>query len=278
MRALKGIIALDIDGTITVELDRIEKKVEDFLNFLIDDGWRLIFLTGRTYSFAFPILSGLKGNYHFAVQNGAALYEMPDVRLVKKHYMPTKLLAQLPETVVVESGKQHEDICYYCPGAFSSAELEYIRFRIGISPEKWVPINSFDELEMVEFAVGKYFADREKAYALAAQMSRLAELNVIVIRDPFNPGDYLAFLNEAGASKGRILQEFRQLQQPELPVIAAGDDLNDVEMLEKSSFKIVMQNAPEEMHGLADLVAPPAQENGIIDGLKEAVLFYGRND
>ncbi|MCC5833022.1 MAG: HAD family phosphatase [Chlamydiales bacterium] len=278
MRRFKGIIALDIDGTITVEKDRIEKKVEDFLNFLIADGWRLIFLTGRTFSFAYPILSGLKGEYHFAVQNGAALYEMPLARLVKKDYLPVSLLAQMPDNILIESGKENEDICYYRPAAFKHNDLEYIRLRISFSPEKWVSVDTFADLDITEFAAAKYFAQREKSYAFAERMRRLGRLNVTVIRDPFNPGNYLAFLNDAGASKGEILEEFRRLHPPGLPAIAAGDDLNDVEMLEKSTFKIVMRNAPEEMHRLADLVAPSAQEHGIIHGLKEATQFYGRND
>jgi len=103
-------------------------------------------------------------------------------------------------------------------------------------------------------------------------------LNVIVIRDPFNPGNYLAFVNDGQASKGHILEEFRRMHPPELPAIAAGDDFNDVEMLEKSTYKIVMQNAPEKMHALADLIAQPAHNHGIIDALKEAICYYGRND
>ena len=278
MNACKGIIALDIDGTITIDKHRLEKEVENFLNSLIEEGWSLIFLTGRTFSFAYPVLSGLKGLYHFAVQNGAALYEMPSVKLIKKNFLPIELLKQMPENILIESGKPHDDICYYRPGAFTPEELAYIRFRINISPETWVSLDSFDDLEITEFAVGKYFADREKADALAESMRRLASLNVVVIRDPFNPGNFLTFLNEEGASKGRALEKFRGMHPPELPAIAAGDDFNDIEMLEKSTFKIVMQNAPESMHGLADLVAPPAQELGIIDALKEVIGFYGRND
>lgn len=278
MRKFKGIIALDIDGTITVEMHRLEEKVKNFLNFLIQEGWRLIFMTGRTFSFAYPILSGLKGEFFFAPQNGAALYEMPSVRLVKKHYLSTTLLPKLPENVVVESGKEHEDICYYRPDAFTPEELEYIQFRIQISPEKWEAVSSFESLNISEFAIAKYFAEEKKVSAFEQKVRTLDALNVIVIRDPFKSGGYVAFLNDARATKGRILEEFRQMYPPELPAIAAGDDFNDVEMLEKSTFKIVMQNAPEKMHVMADLLAPPAQDHGIIDALKEAIRHYGRDN
>ncbi len=268
MRRFKGIIALDIDGTITIEKHRIEKKVEDFLNFLIEDGWQLIFLTGRTFSFAFPILSGLKGEFYFAPQNGAALYKMPEQRQLTTHYLSTCVLPKLPPKMLVESGKDHDDICYYCPEAFTQKELEYIHFRIEMTPEKWVALGSFNELKISEFAVGKCFGE----------VPQLELVNVTVIRDPFNPGNHLAFVNAADASKGEMLEEFRRMHPPELPAIAAGDDFNDVGMLEKSTFKIVMQNAPEKMHALADLLAKSAHDHGIIDALKEATSYYGRND
>lgn len=276
----KGIIALDIDGTITIEKNRLEKIVNDYLNQLIDEKWRLIFITGRTFSFARPILSGLKGNYFFAVQNGAALFEMPSERLVKKHYLSTSLLPQLSAIypLLVESGKEQKDICYYRRASFTSEELEYIDFRIQISPEKWISVDSFGTLKISEFAVGKYFATEEKAHQIAKKMRTIAPLNIIVIRDPFRPGYHLALVNNPNASKGHILEEFRQMHPSGLPAIAAGDDFNDLEMLEKSTFKIVMQNAPQKMHGLADLIAPPASEHGIIKALSEAIRYYARNN
>ena len=55
-------------------------------------------------------------------------------------------------------------------------------------------------------------------------------------------------------------------------VIAAGDDLNDLSMLAAADCKIVMENAPLQMHSIAHILAPSAQKQGIIAALKEAVL------
>lgn len=278
MKRFKGIIALDIDGTITIEKDRLDPAVNTYLNFLIKEGWRLIFITGRTFSFAYPVLRELKGSYFFAVQNGAALYEMPQQQLIKKHSLPLSLIPKLEKIfkeeetgLLIESGKEREDVCYYKPCDFNLENLDYVKFRISISPEKWIALDSFTNLPIPEFSVGKYFATKERAEVLSKKIKRLSPLNVIVIRDPFREGYYLALINHRRASKGRILDEFRQMHGSSLPAIAAGDDLNDVEMLEKSTFKIVMRNAPKEMHALADLIAPPACEQGIIVALKEAV-------
>ena len=54
-------------------------------------------------------------------------------------------------------------------------------------------------------------------------------------------------------------------------VIAAGDDYNDITMLKSADITVVMSTAPTEILALADIVAPPAVEMGIIEGLGKAV-------
>jgi len=274
----KGIIALDIDGTITVSKHFLETPVKNYLNQLIALGWQLVFVTGRTFSFAHPILSHIQGSYFLAVQNGAALYEMPHMRCIKKHYLPIELLGKLGHFfkscgcgLLVESGKENDDICYYKPEDFSETEMEYIHFRINISPESWMGIHSFEELTIREFAVGKFFASERLALEIAEKIPTSFPIRVTVIRDPFRPGFYLAHLNGWQASKGEALETLMTMHPAGLPVIAAGDDYNDVEMLEKSRVKIVMKNGPAPLRQIADIVAPPVEEQGIIQGLEEAI-------
>ncbi len=97
MNTFKGIIALDIDGTITVQKHQLEESVNTFLNHLIANGWLIAFVTGRTFSFAWPILSKLQGEFFFGVQNGAALYEMPSGKLAVKHSIERKYLRPLDD-------------------------------------------------------------------------------------------------------------------------------------------------------------------------------------
>lgn len=278
MGKFKGIIALDIDGTITVSKHALEPEVSRYLNQLISEGWRIIFITGRTYSFAKPILVDIEGDFFVAVQNGAALYEMPQERCVKKNEISTELLGRLEPLfqsegrgLLVESGKENGDVCYYKWSDFSSEELKYINFRIEISPEEWVAVDSFEALPIQTFAVGKFFAPEALALSLAEKILKMFPLSVIVIRDPFRPGFHLAHVSGAHTSKGTILQDFISMHAEGLPIIAAGDDYNDVEMLEKGTVKIVMANGPAKLQLLADIVAPPVQNQGIIQGLKEAI-------
>ena len=281
MGRFKGIVALDIDGTITVDKHHMDKRVSDYLSGLIEQKWLLIFITGRSFLFGRSMFDDLRGDYFFAVQNGSALFSMPSAHMIRKYFMSTDNLPAIASIfskekcgLVVESGKINEDVCYYCPNDFTVKGLEYIGFRKSISPEKWVEVKSFNDLPVREFSLSKYFADAEKTYYLANKVKESHEVNVIVMRDPFCPGNYLAHINSIQASKGNILMEFRKMYGEELPAVVAGDDFNDVGMLESGTFRIVMQNAPEEMYSMADLIAKPAKDLGIIDALDKVLRSF----
>jgi HAD superfamily hydrolase (TIGR01484 family) len=277
---VKGIIGLDIDGTITTHKHFIEKEVVAFLEGLCEKGWSLVFLTGRTLSFSKPLFLKFKIPFLLSVQNGAALYAMPSETLQKKLYISKELLPPLVRILnrqgigaLLESGRENQDICYYQLDSFSQSEKEYIDFRMTISPERWENVSSLENVQLEDFPVIKFFADERTARILAAEIQQQLPLVVTVIRDPFRPGYHLAHVNHNRASKGKTLEEIRTTKSP---LIVAGDDYNDIEMLQKGDVKIVMKTAPSEMHDLSDILAPPASERGIVDALTEAIRKYER--
>jgi len=48
-QSAKGIIALDIDGTVTDKASELDSKVIDALERFYHQGWLYIFITGRPY-------------------------------------------------------------------------------------------------------------------------------------------------------------------------------------------------------------------------------------
>jgi hydroxymethylpyrimidine pyrophosphatase-like HAD family hydrolase len=55
------------------------------------------------------------------------------------------------------------------------------------------------------------------------------------------------------------------------PTIAAGDDLNDISMLEVADVKIAIAGAPPELLSIATIVAQHGAQHGIIEALTKAV-------
>lgn len=55
------------------------------------------------------------------------------------------------------------------------------------------------------------------------------------------------------------------------PLITGGNDNNDIPLLQYGDQRIVIEGAPEALSKLATVIAPPSEECGIIEGLKNAM-------
>lgn len=278
-QSYKGIIALDIDGTITAESHSIDLQVVEYLYSLYQEKWMLVFITGRPFSWGWSVLRHLPFSYFYAVQNGATLLSMPSGTVLKQKLLDKDILPKMDlicedehTDFIIYSGYEHGDICYYRPERFSDELNQYLQRRSGSLKEKWQPVESFDHLSLNHFASLKCFAKDDQAHRLANRIESAIGLHVPLNRDPFDFNYYVIQATHPEATKGGVLSYMKQLTGIASPVIAAGDDGNDLTMLQEANYKIVMQTAPEEIRKIADLIALPATENGIIEGLKQGII------
>lgn len=275
---MKGIIALDIDGTITDEHHAMPKEVVDYLASLGSEGWRLIFITGRTFAWGYPVLKSLPIEYDFAVQNGAIIIRMPSKEIISKKYLDRSIFPTMdaicegkPSDYVIYTGFERNDLCYYRPNHFSEELLGYLSRRIKGIEETWRAVETFEELKISDFPSIKCFGKKDSAEELAQSMEKKLGLHTPLIRDPFNEDYYVAQATHPQVNKGQALLDFIKFTGNKEIVIAAGDDNNDQTMLAVADIKVVMETAPEPLLKIADIIAPSARHSGIIKGLQQAI-------
>lgn len=276
--SLKGIIALDIDGTLTAQANDLDSQVIDTLYQLVKEGWGMIFITGRPFQWGELTLGSLPFSYVLAVQNGALLLEMPSRKvLIRKCLSPEvlpcveKIARSYESDFVIYSGQENDDWCYYCPLSFPPSLLSYGLKRAVFLGEKWQSLSSFSDLPVSHFTSIKFFANDQRALHLSQSIEKELNLHAPPNRDPYNLDYYVVQVTHPDATKGKILKEFIQTMEITGPIIAAGDDYNDYSMLKIADVKIVMATAPPDLLAIADVVAPPASQKGIIQGLREAI-------
>lgn len=281
---MKGTIALDIDGTITVEHHTMPKEVAEYLASLVREGWRLIFITGRTFAWGHSVLQSLPIDFYFAVQNGAIILEMPSKKIISKKYLNQSILPKMdaicqnePSDYVIYAGYERKDQCYYRPDRFSKELLHYLKKRIERLEESWQAVESFDHLPISDFPSVKCFGLKESAKRLAHSIEEKLSLHVPLIRDPFNENYFVAQATHPLVSKGQALLDLIAYTGDKGCMIAAGDDNNDQSMLEIADVKIVMETAPQSLLEMADVIAPSAKNLGIIKGLEKAIKFRGNH-
>lgn len=280
---IRGLIALDIDGTLTDDPRKIPDETTQYLHSLVKKGWQVMFLTGRSFTFGHPPLMDFHFPYYFGTQNGAALFHMPEKRVIKEHFLAKEKIIQLEEaflrhetSFLVYSGEARGDFIYFLPNRFSPEENEYILSLQGFSKAPFAQLETFEELDQSAFPMVKGFGTFELMQEIYAELEGDPELAVTLVNDPFSSsGGYYILINAPGGTKGGVLEDLIQLdieKNGNRPyVIAAGDSGNDISMFKVADCAIAMGTAAERVKKHADFIAGPAHEQGIISALEEVI-------
>jgi len=272
----KGIIAFDIDGTLTHRLDTIDPRVVSMLERLVASNWQVALFTGRTFSFAQRIIKNFHFPYLLAVQNGADLLEMPNKKLIRRCYLNQKVLPLLEEAskkeaedFIIFSGIDHGDFCYFRSDRFSSKMREYLKIRESLSEAPWRNGEfSFDPEDT--FPLINTFGLKTAMERIQKKIQSLDGVEVSMIKDPVDPIYYLNSITHHQANKGEALR-FARDHYKALLVIAAGDEQNDLKMLKEADLSIVIEDAPPPLLKIADILAKTPEKLGIIDAVEEAI-------
>jgi HAD superfamily hydrolase (TIGR01484 family) len=274
----KALIALDIDGTLAPMKEPIPAEVADYLNAIMSEGHQIVFLTGRTFTFARPMLKLMREPFYLAVQNGAAVVELPSKKVVYSKYLSNDILDDLDRIFdgeandyLIEGGVEKDDCCFYRSQRHTEDQLEYIHFRHNLSKELWIDTPSFQNVGIKQFPLIKCFGEKSFVERMALDIFQKLDLHMPVIQDPFKENGYIAMGTHPEVSKGQTMQALRELLGDKHFLVAAGDDHNDESMIEAADFGIAMETSPKDVLSKADYIAPSAKKRGIIPALNKAL-------
>ncbi len=275
---MKGCIAFDIDGTLTHRLDWIDPKVVAALENLAAEGWTIALLTGRIFSFAWEILQHFHFPYLVAVQNGADILTMPGKDHLRQNYLRSDILPEIEaayagfsEDFIIYAGIDKGDFCYFRKKRFSEKVLQYLKKLESLGAAPW-QTSDFSFSKDETFPLIKCFGEEKAMSEVYAKLQNNPKIEVSLIRDPVDPALYLNLITHPQAHKGAVVQFLREHFHPPV-MIAAGDDHNDIKMLEEADIAIVVETAPEEVLACADVLARPAKELGILKAIEEAIAL-----
>lgn len=275
---MKGWIALDIDGTITLDKYSVPKEVVDYLRNRVKEGWNLLMATGRPYTFASMALYGFDFPYIFSAQNGSIIMEMPEKKVISKNDMPESSIKLVEEAYtgmdsdfVIYAGYEKGDFCYWRPKRLSKEEHRYIDDLQKRQHESWQAVESYENLDPGYFPLIKCFGNEPRMRELKNRLEKTGKFQLAKIKDPFEEGYYILLVTDREASKGNALAQVLKLKGRGEKVVAAGDDENDLSLLNQADIKIAMDHAPPVLHEVASFIAPPTKELGIIQALDIAL-------
>ena len=272
------LIAIDIDGTLLDSRGRLPEVHGEAVVDAHSRGIEIALVTGRSFHFALPIANLLPIPLTLVCNNGA---------LVKSKEGDTGLRRLLPRAAarrVLAEMRDYEDsvaIIFDRPSGTDERQMVFDRMdwshpqRIGYYEKNKAFIARAPEglaAMLTEDPVQVMFNG-----SVAPMRAVLATLRSMAITDQFSVAiteyekrDFsLVDVNAAGCSKGTTLAAWadrRRLTRDE--VMAVGDNLNDVEMLEYAGTAVVMGNATDDLKSRGYALTGTNDEGGLATAIR----------
>ncbi len=255
------LIAIDIDGTLTPSTGpRISARNCAALQAAEAAGIEIVIATGRRQAYAMPLIAqvGLDENSVMISSNGAVVRGF-DGQLLDRRFLPVETARQLCVAL-----RGHGTLVFTFDregtGALVIESLKQLHARI----DRWVEANRpyLLEVQPIERA---FDAGEEPIQGMicgtVAEMvaaERQLLLSDLAGQIAMHRTEYAARnlsildLLPPGCSKGAALDSLARIRGLERnQIMAIGDNLNDLEMLEYAGRAVVMANAGEEVLALA---------------------------
>jgi len=243
------LLAIDIDGTLLDGRGRLPDAHRDALVDAAARGLEIVLVTGRTFHFSHPIVLALPIPLTLIVNNGALVKDR-DGGTRMRH-----LLARDAAAVVLESTRAYEDSVAIVFDRSDDRQIVFDRMdwlhphRRGYYERNRQFIAEASPLaatlteDPIQVMFNGYVAPMRELVAVLRAIPSEQRFSVSVTE--YEHRDFsLVDVNGAGCSKGATLArwvESRGLTSKE--VLAAGDNLNDLDMLEYAGTAVMMGNA-----------------------------------
>jgi Cof subfamily protein (haloacid dehalogenase superfamily) len=255
------LIAIDIDGTLVPSTGpRISPRNCAAIRAAEAAGIEIVIATGRRQAYAMPLIAqlGLDENSVMISSNGAVVRGF-DGQLLDRRFLPVETARQLSVAL-----RGHGTMVFTFDregtGALVIESMQQLHARI----DRWVEANRpyLVEVQPIERA----FDGGEEpiqgmicgtvAEMIAAEKQLLASdlAGQIAMHRTEYAARNLSILDllPPGCSKGAALDSLARIRGLEREqIMAIGDNLNDLEMLEYAGRSVVMANGSEEMLALA---------------------------
>lgn len=222
-------IIFDLDDTLLNDERKISPYTLQVLHKLQSMGHKIIPNTARSKLFAQEYLDALKPDY--AILNGGTLFLDKEERVVMRHMIDAETTKTLIKELLQHTDYidiQTEDRLYSHLGQYTRQNAKAIDFSKEAFdfPAFKVVIKTFDE-KMVEAIAEKFDLEVTSYFG----------------------GDIWRFNKKGGTKAEANRRLMEKLGGSLADVIAFGDDLGDLEMLQQAGIGVLMKNARKEVHG-----------------------------
>lgn len=269
------LIALDLDGTALDSRKRFSMRLQRAVSRAAEKGVRTVIATGRPFCAVPADLLTQKHIDYVITTNGARVTHLPANEELFVHYL---LPGRVQEILAVALGQNlHIDV--FSEGNAYIDEKEYAAVMDGSLATRdalyvrttRVPVHDIyalleEKQNVIEGICFNYRDLQEKADA--TPLLRAIEDTSLTSSFSLNHE-----IGAAHVSKAYALSQLEEhLDIASGALMACGDSINDLEMLEMAALSVAMANADEKVKQAASFVTDSNNEDGVAKAIEKFVL------
>ncbi|MFX3624159.1 MAG: Cof-type HAD-IIB family hydrolase [Ectobacillus sp.] len=266
------LLAINIDGTLLRTSGRIQKGAKEALDFVREKGVYVTLYTSRNFQSAQKVAKALKLDSIIVTHSGAFISSSLDAPLVQKKLSEEKTfnLVQVLEHFDCNIRISHERFSVGNRRNLSSNLIA--RAVLSNADPVFYPIQFVESLgetlrdqPVAAPKIDVFFSkESEKEHALQTIKEAFDDIHIIECE-----GGKIEIL-PPGISKLRGLQLLGNHLGIDLrEMVAIGDSMDDLEVIENTGLGVAMGNAPIALKKAADWVTRSNNENGVTYMIKE---------
>lgn len=258
----------DMDGTLLNNGSYVSNRSSAIISDLSHDGALITVATARTPATVVPLMEGTFTTVPFVVLTGAALYDHAAGAYHDVRYIPAgdmELLRQLYSEAGVHPFVYHLDadgrLVVYHHHDMTQPERDFYVPRRNLRLKRFTFEPMCREAEdnvLLLFST----ASRKVILPLADALRATGRFSVSCYPDIFTPDVLLLEVFATGVSKADAISRLEQSTGASR-IVAFGDNLNDIPMLEMADVAVAVANAHPQVKECADIVIGPNYDDSV---------------
>ena len=271
------LIALDIDGTLLDSKTGMTAATVDAVRHAVGRGVSVTVCTGRSLPSAEEAVRHLPLNVPYVLNNGAMIYDVPAHR--------ARYMRHLPNHLAMDSVRVFRSIGFHPIVYGPLPEVQYFYYD-SFDPDNHAFVdyaaknaNRVHRVDDVCDFLGQdvtciTVAERnERVKSREAHIrAQLPDTSVVFEISPWDRCYSVITVMPSGVSKGDGLRRLALLLGISLSeVMAVGDNLNDLEMLDVAGLGVAMGNAAPETRARADYVTASVDDEGVARAIERFI-------
>lgn len=250
----KAVIS-DFDGTLASKEGVVSPLVRESVKKLISRGFYFSIATGKSYQGIIEnICHELNLNTPVIVRSGAEIVDPKTGNVIMAEFLDTQEIDPILDYLKNQSIAFEVNIgdFVYTNSQDLLGSKSYKKYKdLGELPHDYLQTVSKIRLVMDEKQVETFKPHVEK------MLKQFRTITIVQIPRGFD------VTSEKATKHLAVLKLMKHLGITAQQTVGIGDGYNDYPLLEAVSYKVAMENAPQELKDIADFIAPPVSKNGV---------------